>query len=500
MSTVAVTGLGGRALSGIKWGSVSVVTMVVFQLGLMAVMARLLAPADFGLMAMAGVAMRLFAFFAQWGIGAALVQRAEIGEREVRLAVGLTLALCVPATALTVALAPLVGAFFGNDTVSRIVQVLAAGFVLNGMGAVSMALLRRSLRFKAVAAVETLSYLIGYGAVGLVCAWIGLGVWALVAATLGQAAFAWIAAWACTHHPLRPVWRGDRSFLLGYGVRHSVISFVEFVGTTLDTAVLGRLVGDAALGLYNRASLLAVLPAEKVAGVVSRMLFPVFSAAQQDRATVGAAWLLGLGVVGLAAGVLALGMAAAAEEVIGVLLGPAWLEAVPVFKILALATPFMYMSNVCGVTCDALALLRFKLRLQTSALLLLGLLFALWYRHGFTGIAWAIVVTEVLRLAVYLRVLGRALECRVADVARTLAVVVGGTALVALAVAAAASLLRATGPAGLVLFCETLAGSAALILGLVLAARTMGPTPAGALAGRHIPGAARLLAWAAGSR
>lgn len=497
---MAAPGLAGRALSGLKWGSASVGAMVVFQLGLMALMARLLTPAAFGLMAMANVAMRLFAFFAQLGIGAALVQRPELRENDIRLALGLTWAICLPATAAVVAMAPLVGWFFRNPEVTLLVQVMAAGFLINGLGAVSLALLRRALRFRAVAFVETLSYVLGYGAVGLACAWAGWGVWALVAATLGQGLLAWLGAYACTRHPMRPAWRGDRSVLLRYGAQHSLVSFVEFLAANLDTAVIGRLLGDAALGLYNRALLLATLPGEKASGVISRVLFPVLSTVQGDRPKVGATWLLGLVVVGMTAGSISLGMAAAAEEVIGLLLGPAWQAAVPVFQVLAVAAPFMFMSHICGVVCDATALLRFKLKLQTFTLLLLaGLMLAL-YRQGPVGVAWAIVVAEAVRLTVYLRVLGRELHCRGVDVARALGVVLACTTLVCATVSCAALAGRGRWPLPATLAAETVLGAMALVPGLLLALRSLGPTSAGLLARQHLAGVERLYTWARGVR
>jgi len=136
---------------------------------------------------------------------------------------------------------------------------------------------------------------------------------------------------------------------------------------------------------------------------------------------------------------LCAGLWVAADEVVAVLLGPRWVDAVPLFRVLVIATPFVFMSNVCGITCDALALLRFKLRLQTACLVALGALFLLCFEKGLVAMAWAIVTVELLRFAAYLVVLGRRLQAPSNDVLRVLV----SSALVGAAVAAMVAGTRA---------------------------------------------------------
>lgn len=478
--------LGEKARSGLRWGVASVVAMTLFQLGLMAAMARLLEPAAFGIMAMVNVAIRLLGHFGQLGLGPALVQKPRLDDADVRLALGIALAVSLAAAAVAVAAAPLAGTLFGQRQVAPLVQAMALGFVLSGLAMVPLALLRRALRFRALAAVETGSYVLGYGAVGLGAAAAGWGVWSLVVATLAQGLLTALAAYALVRHPLVPRWRGDRRALLGYGVRHSAIGLVEFAAANLDTVVIARLVGEAGLGLYNRALLLATLPVEKVAGVTARVLFPVLSAAQAERDKVAAAFVLGLAANGALAAAFSLGMAAAADEVVGVLLGDAWGGAVPVLRVLALATPLMFMSNVCGVVCDALAWLDAKLRLQAAALVLLVMLMLLWGGQGAIGIAWAIVCTEAARLLVYLAWLGRRLRCGLSELLRMAGAVAACGALVAGAVVLAADAGREHWPAPATLGAELALGTVAGLLGAAIGLRLLGDGPAGRMARQQL--------------
>jgi O-antigen/teichoic acid export membrane protein len=487
--------LGARALDGFRWGGISVAANAALQLGFTAALARLLDPAAFGLMAMGSLALRLFAYVSQLGLGAALVQRERLGEDDVRCALGLTWLVSGAASLGVAASAPLLGWFFRNGDVVPLVRWMGPVLLLQSLGGISNALLRRALRFRALAAMETASYVAGYGVVGVGTALVGAGVWSLVAASWGQAALALVLGWAVTRHPLRPALSGDRKGLLDYGVRHSFITFLEFAGANVDSAIVGRLLGEATLGVYNRALVLSYQPVERAAGILSRVLFPLLSAVQGDRRKVGGAFLLGLAVIGVLGAAMSLGLAAAADDVVRLLLGPGWGGAARVIEVLALAVPLLFMSNVAGVVCDALALLRFKVRVQALGLAANGGLMLALSSHGLRGIAAAIVMGESLRFAVYLGFLGGELGCDRRELLRVLAapLLAGG-----LAFAACAGAVRVASGMGLgtpaAVGLEVAAGLAALAGAGLAAVRLLDGTSPARLAETSLPGWQRLRA------
>ncbi len=485
--------LGARAVSGLTWGALGAAANVLFQVGFTAAMARLLAPADFGLLAMCSLSLRLFSYVSQLGLGPALVQRERLGDQDVRLALGITWVISSVAALGVVATAPLLGWFFRSPEVVPLVQVLSLNLLLTGLGAVPTALLRRGLRFRELALVETGSYALGFGAVAVAAGAAGAGPWSLVAATLGQSAVALAGAAALVRLPLRPTLRGDRAALLGYGARHSLITVLEFLGANLDAALVGRLLGEVTLGVYNRALVLTNQPVERAAGILARVLFPLLATVQAERRKVGAVFLLGLAAIGLFAGAVSAGLAAAAGDVVRLLLGPGWGEAAGVVEVLAFSVPLMFMSNVAGVVCDALALLHFKLRVQAFGLAALAALMAALYPLGLRGIALAILVGEALRLAVYLRFLARELQCARGDLARVLLGAGLGAALAWAACAGAGRLAAAAhlAPATTVLL-EVAGGAAALVLGAGLTLRLLDGTEPARLAEASLPGWQRL--------
>lgn len=481
--------LGTRTRQGVLWSAASVLCTVAMQLGFGAVMARLLDPGAFGLMAMCLVSLRLFSYLSQIGLSMTLgaVQRSAMTEHDLRITLGVVWAASGASILATLLLAPLAGRFFTQPSVVPMLQVMSLSLLLTALGNVSVSLLRRQMRFKALALAEVLSYTLGYGLAGVLAAHAGAGAWSLVIANLCQSLLSFGLAYTLTRHTLRPAWGQAQSGHWRYGLRHTAISFTEFLSANADAALIGRLVGDAGLGLYNRAQLLVYQPVEKAAGILTRVLFPLVSQLQGDPARVGSVFLLGIAVTGVFGASVSLGIHAAADEVVAVLLGPQWVQAVPVVRWLALVVPLVFMSNIAGVVCDALNLLRFKLRLQLVGMtVVLGLMIALSGR-GTVGIVQGLVIGETLRFLAYFIFLAPQLRYRLAEGLRSLGAVATAAGISLLTVHSALWATQAA-PVGGRLAVATLAGALGLAVSLVSLMGWLSGTRAGEVGRRQLPG------------
>jgi len=485
------SGLGAKARGGIAWAGLSVVLTLALQLGFGAVMARLLDPATFGLVAMALVTLKLFSYLSQIGLSMTLgaMQRQVMTGDDLRVSLGVVWLASAVSIAAVWLFAPVAAGFFHKPELAPLVRLLSASLLLQALANVSVSLLRRQLRFKVLAVVEILGYAVGYGAVGVSAALAGWGPWSLVVATIAQALLTWVGAYALTRHPLLPRWRGAQAGHWQYGARHTLISFSEFLSANADSLLIGRLLGDAALGLYNRAHVLVYQPVEKAAGIITRVLFPVVAAIQADRATVGGLFILGIGVIGVVAGAVSMSAAAAADDLVALLLGPQWGSAVPLVRLLAFAVPVIFMSNIAGVLCDAMNLLQFKLRVQLAGMaVVVGLMVAL-SGYGVAGIVAGLVLGEVLRFAVYFVFLAPHLAYRRSTGGRAiLATVLAGAAAYAAVLASNLWLTAQHQALGWRLAAAVLVGGLALALGGGLLVRLLAGTLAGNLASVHLPG------------
>lgn len=385
-----------KTLHGIGWGGVSTVVNVLFQLVFMAVMARLLDPVHFGLIAIANVMLRFLTYFAQLGVGPALIQKSELTDGDVRAALSVSLGISALCTLIAIFAAPFIADYFVMPMLEPVIQVLSVNFLLGGLSAVSLSLLRREMRFKHIAIIESSAYVVGYGLVGITLAYFGFGVWALVGAVLSQSALSASLAYLFSRHEFG--WRHhkqQRIHFFKFGARYSLIGFIEFLSGSLDALIVGKFFGTAVAGIYGRAALLSNLPVQQPANIITRALFPVISRLGDQRQI--ASLQVSTLVLGSYAFAITWGMIAAAPDIVRVLLGDKWLEAIPILQILALAVAPQYLSHLVGVTLDAMGALKPKLRIQAGVLALQIAAFALLLSYGVLGIAGAIVLAEWTR-------------------------------------------------------------------------------------------------------
>ena len=400
--------LTSKTLHGLKWSYTGTIINSILQIGFTAIMARLLEPTDFGMMAMAGVILRFGTYFAQMGVGSALIQKKEVSDEDVRASFTSAFSLGMLFTIAVCFCAPLAIYIFDNEKIVPIIQVMALSFFITGLSTTAISLLRRNLAFRALAVTEVFSYVVGYGLIGILLAYNGFGVWSLVAGALSQSAFLSILSYLFCQHRLSFIshWKYYKP-LYSFGSRVSIISFFEFLGSNLDTLAIGHFIGASPLGIYNRAFMLVNLPAQYLTSSFSRVLFPSFSKVQKEIERLKKAYLSTIMVFSAILLPACFGIAASSQEIVLFVLGEKWIAAIPVLKILAIATPFNLLSHFGGIVCEATATLNIKLLMQIIYVGILGILFYLMRGLGIYEFAMAIVFAEFIRYLAYLFIVKR---------------------------------------------------------------------------------------------
>ena len=395
--------LTSKTLHGLKWSYTGTIINSILQIGFTAIMARLLEPTDFGLMAMAGVILRFGTYFAQMGVGSALIQKKEVSDEDVRASFTSAFSLGMLFTIAVCFCAPLATYIFDNEKIVPIIQVMALSFFITGLSTTAISLLRRNLAFRALAVTEVFSYVVGYGLIGILLAYNGFGVWSLVVGALSQSAFLAILSYLFCQHRLSFLyqWKFYKP-LYFFGSRVSVISFFEFIGSNLDTLAIGHFIGAAPLGIYNRAFMLVNLPAQYLTSSFSKVLFPSFSKIQKEIERLKKAYLSTIMVFSAILFPTCLGVAAASREIVLLVLGEKWIAAIPVLQILAIATPFNLLSHFGGILCESTATLNIKLLMQVIYVFILVVLFYLLRSYGILGFATALVMGELCRFVAYI--------------------------------------------------------------------------------------------------
>ena len=434
--------LSRRTLGGLQWTYLGSGVGAVLQIAMAAVLARLLTPAAFGLVALAGLFLRFVDHFAKAGITQALVQKATLTRLDIRAGFTLSAGLGLVFAALAVLAAPLAGRLAQDAELIPVLRWLSLGLLLNGFGAPAVALLRRQLRFKSLALIEVGTYMVGYVVVGLAMAISGAGVYALVAAILTQITMKAIAGYALVRHPVLPTADGTAvRTILSFGLRISLIGFLEFLRSNLDTLAVGRWAGANQLGLYNRADLLARLPAYHVSTGLSKVLFPSFAAIQFEKKRLRDAYLSAVGLTAAIILPLNAGMAVAASEIILVLLGPQWVGSIQVMPWLLLASSIGLTGHFAAIVAEAQAALNSKILVAVTGTTTLVVLLFLVRDRPLSAFGAALATSALVSHIGYVSILTRTLDTSFRVLLRPLGPAIMGAAVVAGAIAGVKAIL-----------------------------------------------------------
>ena len=392
-STPSLTDQTARAT---KWRLASTLVGALSQFAIGVFLARLLAPADFGLLALALVVIGFVRPVGDFGIGSAIVQRPVLTDRHIRAAFTFSIALGAAIAAVLATAAPLAAMLLREPRVIPVLRVLSLGFALGSAAGVSWALLRRRLDFKRLFVIEATTHILGYGALSLTLAAMGYGVWSLVWGSLFQTALATAGQLLVVRHPMRPlIAERELRDLLKFGLGDTASGCVNYIALNGDNFIVGRTIGAAGLGLYARAYTLMTLPFTHAASVMSGALFPAFAQVQGEPDRLRRGYLTATALTALVAAPAMGTLAIAAPHLLQSLYGPQWSGAVVPLQILCLAGYFRALYHLSGIVAKSVGWVYPELRRQIvyAALVLVGAITG--SRFGLPGVAAGVSVAIV---------------------------------------------------------------------------------------------------------
>jgi len=404
-----------RALDAIKWSVSGDLLEQAIRLAFSVVLARLLSPRDFGLIAMVTALAQMAGPLAELGLGDALVQWQEVTEAH-RSSVFwvLLLAGCVW-TGVQVGCATTIASLYGVAALTPLAVILSALFIFDAIGVVPRALLARGLEFGVIARLQCAAAVVAsVSAVAL--AWWGFGVLGLAAdlllTSLVESLLLWRASRWRPRFTLRAAALRD---LLRFSTRRLGARLLNLSAAPVDRLLIGKFLGSNALGLYVRTYNVTRIPVWYVSRSIVRVMFPSLSVMQHDAARIRAVYRRAIPAVALATVPMCLGLLATAEPLVVGVLGRQWQEAVPLLRILSLAglvqsisalAASLYLSQGRTDLQLRLALLE---RLSAIAAIVLGL------HWGVVGVATACVIASAFTALPTLFFAGRLIDLRQAS-------------------------------------------------------------------------------------
>jgi O-antigen/teichoic acid export membrane protein len=300
------------------------------------VLARLLTPTDFGLVAMVTAITGLAQAFADLGLSEATIQHPEISHKQVSNLFWINVAIGLILTSITAGLAPVLARFYREPRLKNITLLVSLTFLIGGLRVQHDALLKRQMRFSSLAIRDITSYVVAVP-VAIALAWRGAGYWALVAMplvlNLTQMALSWlIVRWI----PGLPRRDAKVRSLIAFGGNVAASYLIFNVNNNADNVLIGWYWGAGPLGLYSRAYNLLMLPVRQLGGPARSVAIPAFSRVQDDPARMARYYLRTVNVIMWIVAPIFGFLFVAAVPIIVLALGHRWRGAAPVFQILAI--------------------------------------------------------------------------------------------------------------------------------------------------------------------
>ena len=351
------------------------------------VLARLLTPADFGLVAMVSTVTGLGQAFADLGLSEATIQRKEISHNQVSALFWINVAIGLGLMTITLILAPVLARFYREPRLVNITLLVSLTFLFGGLRVQPDAILKRQMRFAALAIRDVASYAVAVP-IAIFMAWRGASYWALVALPLILNFNVMTLSWLMIKwRPSLPRRDAQVGSMIAFGGNVAASYFIITVSRSADNVLIGRYIGAGPLGLYSRAYNLLMLPVRQLSAPAASVAVPAFSRTQDDPERFARYYLRAVNLLMWISAPIFGFLFAAARPVIILMLGNQWREAAPVFQILAVCalTQLLLESTIWLFVSRGQSQQLLKMLLVISPIIIAS--YALGLRWGIKGVA-----------------------------------------------------------------------------------------------------------------
>lgn len=369
----------------------------VIQLVVQIVLARLLSPEAFGVLAILLVVTQIADSVAQSGLGMALIQKSDASDKSYSTAWWFSIGLAAVLYVAVFLGAPAIAVFFNMPDLMTYLRVLGLIVFFNSANSIQRSFLQRSMNFKGIFAATTIAALAS-GVAGIAMAILGFGVWALVAQSLLQSVFICIVMWfQVSWKPTLVFEVGEAKNLFGYGWKICVTGILNVLYTGISELVIGRACSAGELGLYSQGRKYPQAAIGVMSNAIANVLFPMFAAIKEDSVALHAVIKRGLMLGTFIVAPMSLLAAVVAEPLVALLLTDKWLACVPVFQLTCLTNVLLMLQLVNLRTYMALGDSSLYMRLEIVKAALGGAL--IWSVAALTRDIYAIAAANLVSVA-----------------------------------------------------------------------------------------------------
>lgn len=387
---------------GVFWSAVEKYSGLVISIVISMVLARLLSPKEYGVVAIATVIIVFLQMFCTMGIGPAIIQRKDLSEQDLNSIFTFSLSIGIVLSTLFFCSSWAIASFYDNSQLVPVCQILSVALLAASANMVPSALMNRDKRFKENAK-RNLTFQIICGVVSIIAAFEGAGVYALlispVITPLGV--FIWNRQfykvridWSYNLEPIRRIFSFTSYQFLS--------EFVNYFSRNLDKLIIGKFLSVDALGIYEKSYRLMQLPLQNVTGVISPVLQPIMRDLDGNKEELGHKFAKVIRLITTISFPLGTTLFFMSSECIRFFYGDKWDAAIPVFSILALSIPLQMTMSISGVpylVCQDTKT-KFWVGIRNTITTVLGFIIAVALWNTIEAMAWAWTITLFINFTI----------------------------------------------------------------------------------------------------
>lgn len=381
-----------KTISSFKWTSLNQFLAQGFNLIFGIIMARLLMPSDFGLVAMVTVFTGFLNLFIDSGLGSALIYSRDITEGDKSSMFWTNVGIGAMLSLLLVLSAPLIAEFYNEPILIVITYFIAINFIISSTTPVQLALFRKDLNFRSLFYANFLALSIS-GFIGVIMAYNGYGVWSLIGKMLIMTTLFSLFLWLFSSWRPRIIFQWNRlKSMLEYSLPLLGNNILGYAKKNLDTLIVGKILGSSNLGIYNKSYQLMVLPGNQITGIFGEVLFSSFSKVNHDKQKLWIYYVTATKGILILSSVMSFSIYFSADSFVMNVLGEHWSKAIPIMKIMALIGLIQPTVKSIGALFNATGKtkLSLKISLVTTPMYLGCVIIGAYW--GLEGVAYGVVV------------------------------------------------------------------------------------------------------------
>ncbi|QQT53191.1 lipopolysaccharide biosynthesis protein [Sphingobacterium multivorum] len=388
-------GFVSQAKKGVVWTFMQQFSIQLINFVVQIVLARILVPSDFGLIAMITIFIAIGQSLSDSGMTSSLIRNNENTEGDYGTVFITNLGVSFIVYGIVYLIAPFVAIFYKQEILTPLLRVFSLVFIFSSFYVVQLAKFTKELNFKSQFTYQVPSVIIG-AVTGISMAKSGFGVWSLVGLNLAQTCSFGVILWV--FYKWKPKWRFDKKVFrshFDYGYKLTLSGLINTIYLNLYRVLIGKKFSASSVGFFTQADSLRLFPVNQLSAVLNKVTFPLFASIQNDDKKLKNAYKSALRLVLSITSAMMLILVLVAEPLFRIVYGSKWLPAVPYFQILCIASIFLpigtYNLNILKVKGRSDLFLKVEIIKKVIGILSL----AICIPFGITAIVWSLCLTNI---------------------------------------------------------------------------------------------------------